>query len=93
MNATLHAEQPMITTILNYPGFQTLPKGVRRMLLVSEAYFFNVPALDHQKQKVAARRANRGSEDFMGIPLLPADIAFDAPALIARDGWRGSVAV
>jgi len=59
------------------------------MLLVSEAYFFNVPALDHQKQKVAARRANRGSEDFMGIPLLPADIAFDAPALISAGRMEG----
>jgi hypothetical protein len=30
----------MNTTILNYPGFQTLPKGVKQMLLFSEAHFF-----------------------------------------------------
>jgi hypothetical protein len=30
----------MNATILNYPGFQTLPKGVKQMLLVSESYFF-----------------------------------------------------
>lgn len=24
----------------NYPGFQELPKGIRRMLLVSETHFF-----------------------------------------------------
>ena len=80
INATLHAEQPMNTTILNYPGFRTLPKGVRQMLLVSEAYFFNEPAPDHQAQKVAARRAIQDAKDFMGIPFLPAAIALDVPA-------------
>ena len=80
MNATLHAQQPMNTTILNYPGFQTLPKGVRQMLLVSEAYFFNEPAPDHQEQKVTARRANQDAMDLMGIPFLPAAIAVDVPA-------------
>ncbi len=50
------------------------------MLLVSEAYFFNEPASDHQEQRVAARRANRGSKDFMGIPFLPAGFALDVPA-------------
>ena len=80
MNAPLHAEQPMNMTILNYPGFPTLPKGVRQMLLVSEAYFFNEPAPDHREQKVLAGRANRGSKDFMGISLLPAGVASDVPA-------------
>ena len=70
----------MNTTILNYPGFQTLPKGVRQMLLVSEAYFFNEPASHHQEQEVVAQRANRGAEDFMGISLLPAGCALDMPA-------------
>ncbi len=79
MNITLHAEQLMNTTILNYPGFQTLPKGVRQMLLVSEAYFFNEPASPHQEQKVVARRANRGAKDFMGISFLPAEYALDMP--------------
>jgi hypothetical protein len=80
MNTTLHAEQPMNTTILNYPGFQTLPKGVRQMLLVSEAYFFNEPAPHHQEQEVVARGANRASKDFMGIALLPVGFALDVPA-------------
>jgi hypothetical protein len=30
----------MNASILNYPGFQTLPKGIKQMLLVSEAFFF-----------------------------------------------------
>ncbi len=80
MNETLHAERPMNTTILNYPGFQSLPKGVRQMLLVSEAYFFNEPASDHREQEVVAKRANRSSKDFMGIPLLPVGFALDLPA-------------
>jgi len=67
----------MNTTILNYPGFQTLPKGVRQMLLVSEAYFFNEPAPDHQAQRVVAKRADRGSEDFMGNPLINAGITLE----------------
>jgi len=78
MNETLHAEQPMNTTILNYPGFQTLPKGVRQMLLVSEAYFFNEPASHHHEQEAVAERANQGSSDFMGIPLMNAGIALEA---------------
>ena len=80
MNATLHAEQPMNRTILSYPGFQTLPKGVRQMLLVSEAYFFNLPASHHQEQNIATRPANRGSKEFMGISLLPAGFALDVSA-------------
>jgi len=80
MNTTLHAEQPMNTTILNYPGFQDLPRGVRRMLLVSEAYFFNEPAPDHHEPKVVAKRADRSATDLMGIPLLPAGFALNVPA-------------
>ena len=59
MNATLHTEQATNTTVLNYPGFQALPKGVRQMLLVSEAYFFNEPAPEHREQEVAEERANQ----------------------------------
>ena len=50
------------------------------MLLVSEAYFFNEPAPDHQVQRVGAKRANRGSKEFMGISLFPAGFALDVPA-------------
>ena len=80
MNATQHAEQSMNTTILNYPGFQTLPKGVRQMLLVSESYFFNEPAASQPMKKFITKRINRGSRDFMGIPLLPAKVALDVAA-------------
>ena|SRR5665213_2201805 len=43
----------MNATILNYPGFQTLPKGAKRMLVASEAYFFDQPAPYRAKQNGA----------------------------------------
>ena len=80
MNATRHVKEHKNMTILNYPGFQTLPKGVRQMLLVSEAYFFNEPASRHIEQTVASTRANRGSTDIMGILLLPMKMEVDVAA-------------
>jgi hypothetical protein len=73
MNATLYAELPVNMTTLSYPGFQSLPKGVRQMLLVSESYFFNEPPPERQEQKLAVRvkRVCRSGKDFMGIPMLP----------------------
>ena len=86
INAALDAEQPMNTTILNHPGFQTLPKGLRQTLLFSETYFFNEAAPDHQAQKVVAERAGRSAAEFMGIPLLPAGFHYriqDEAAMLA----------
>jgi len=62
MNTTLQMEQPMNTTILNYPGFHALPKGIKQMLLVSEAHFFDQPASHHREPEDAAQetRSNRG---------------------------------
>jgi hypothetical protein len=45
----------MNTSIMNYPGFQTLPKGVRQMLLVSEAHFFDQPVSHRQPQTAPAQ--------------------------------------
>jgi hypothetical protein len=77
LNATSHEAQQMNTTILNYPGFQTLPRGVRQMLLVSEAFFFNEPAPCHRDHRVAAMQAGRDLNDLMGIPVFNADIALE----------------
>jgi hypothetical protein len=41
----------MHTTILNYPGFQALPKGIKQMLVASEEHFFDQPASHHKEQK------------------------------------------
>jgi hypothetical protein len=53
MNTTMQAERTINTTILNYPGFQGLPKGIKQMLLVSELYFFDQPASHHHEQNKA----------------------------------------
>jgi hypothetical protein len=50
MTTTSQAEQPMNPTILNYPGFQTLPRGIKQMLLVSESHFFNQDTSHYKKQ-------------------------------------------
>jgi hypothetical protein len=52
----------MNTTILNYPGFQSLPKGARQMLLVSEAHFFEESATHAAEQSAGAQEviARRG---------------------------------
>jgi hypothetical protein len=48
MNITSQMEQQMKATISNCPDFQTLPQGVKKMLLVSEAHFSDEPgALRH----------------------------------------------
>jgi hypothetical protein len=78
MNTVELAEQPMNTTILNYPGFPSLPKGVKQMLLASEAFFFDEPASHPQPRPRPVRRLNRGSTDFMGIKILRA--GFPNPA-------------
>ena len=33
----------MKSIVVTYPGYQSLPKGVKRMLVVSEDYFFCQP--------------------------------------------------
>jgi len=47
----------MNTTILNYPDFQSLPEGLKQMLLVSEAHFCDHPASHHQDQ-ISQMKAN-----------------------------------
>jgi hypothetical protein len=72
MNSTLQAEQRMNTSVINYPGFQTLPKAVKKMLLVSEAHFFEQPAPHPQEQRVLAQeiRSNQGLRSFLVNPLM-----------------------
>jgi hypothetical protein len=41
----------MNTTILNYPGFQTLPKEIKQLLVASEAQYFDQPASFHRNQR------------------------------------------
>jgi hypothetical protein len=37
----MQSHQTMKLIMNTYPGFQTLPKGVKQMLLVSESFFFD----------------------------------------------------
>lgn len=57
----------MNSTILNYPGFQNLPKGTRQMLLVSEAHFFEQSASHHNEHDGATQEmiAKRGFKVFL----------------------------
>jgi hypothetical protein len=52
----------MNTTIMNYPGFQTLPKGLKQMLLVSEAHFFDQPARPPQEKRRAVQATITGRD-------------------------------
>jgi hypothetical protein len=63
----------MDTTILNYPGFQTLPKGVRRMLIVSEEFFFDQPASHRQDESGCGHVVNFAFEhsQFYNSPQRP----------------------
>ena len=80
MNTELQAEQQMNTTILNYPGFQTLPKGVKQMLLISEAHFFEQPAPHHQQQNERPQEMGtyRNLKDLWRSPLIRVNIALEA---------------
>jgi hypothetical protein len=80
MAGTLQTEEQMNSTILNYPGFQTLPKGVKQMLLVSEAHFFDQSAPHHKEQNVVAQemRPNQGLRNFSASPLINLGIALKA---------------
>jgi ABC-type phosphate transport system permease subunit len=63
MNTTLQDQQPMNETILNYPGFHILPKGIKQMLLVSEAHFFDQP-VSHRKEQKGVAPEIRGTRGF-----------------------------
>lgn len=52
----------MNATILNYPGFQTLPKGVKQMLLMSETHFFKEAVPPHFEDNSVARAATPAAE-------------------------------
>jgi len=59
------------------------------MLLVFPRHTFSMYRVGSSEAKGCGQASQRGSEDFMGIPLLPADIAFDAPALDSAGRMEG----
>jgi hypothetical protein len=56
-----------------------LPKGVKQMLLVSEAHFFDQPASHHKEQKgtTQAIRTHGGLKDFFRSPLINSAITLE----------------
>jgi hypothetical protein len=52
------------TTIFNYPGFQSLPKGIKQMLVITEAQLFDQP-ISQQPEQSTAPRADGALEIFM----------------------------
>ena len=68
----------MNTTILNYPGFQSLPKGIKQMLLVSESHFFDMPAPHQEQQKVVPleMRTHDGFKIALASLFRPPGVAF-----------------
>jgi hypothetical protein len=74
-------EENMNTSIMNYPGFQNLPKGARQMLLFSETHFFNEDAARPAAQADAARerRSRQALRSLMTRLTIAAGIPSDAP--------------
>jgi hypothetical protein len=64
-------------SILNYPGFQTLPRGARQLLLVSETHFFEQPASHRQNLNGIAQavRASRCLKVLLTTLFITAGIA------------------
>jgi hypothetical protein len=88
-------ERPMNASILNYPGFQTLPKGVKQMLVASEAHFFDQPAPHYKEQRDNGYGRRRAWEAFKrsdyepGVMenVFPCPIVHEAGSLLPR--WTG----
>jgi hypothetical protein len=94
-------ERPMNTTILSYPGFQALPKGVKQMLLASETYFFenDTPRCADRHYVTRIARNNRRARFLWRTPLMMPGLAFDVPICARgreesarRDQYGGALA-
>jgi hypothetical protein len=56
---------PTPTIAFSYPGFQALPAGVKRMLVVSESFFFD------QKDAAVSPKKVSGRENRIGQNMKP----------------------
>jgi len=79
MNTLIETGHQMNETILNYPGFQNLPKGVKRMLLASETHFFDQPTSHHENPATAETRTHRHFTEFLTSQWVKAGIVLQAP--------------
>jgi hypothetical protein len=92
----------MNTSILSYPGFQSLPKGVKQMLVASEEHFFEQPVSHYSEQKEDgySRRSVWGPvkkaacEQRVTGELLPCPILHDGSSVLPRwIGWTNKRAL
>jgi hypothetical protein len=60
------------TIILTYPGFQSLPKGLKQMLVASESFFFG-------EAKSVATNANDGKPKDAKTAQFPMVAGFHGP--------------
>ena len=72
-------EQQINTTLLNWEGIRTLPKGDKQMLLVSEAHIFDNPASHSQTQKDTTHEINinRTTKDLWNGPWMNVGLPLD----------------
>jgi hypothetical protein len=81
MKTLIETGHQMNETILNYPGFQNLPKGVKRMLLASETHFFDQPAshCQYEKPETAVTRVHRHFTELLTGQWVKARVVLQAP--------------
>jgi len=65
--------QHLKSIMMTYPGFQTLPRGIKKLLLVSESFFFREAATLRSMHPGNARHlpSPRGGPEtwfFRGLP-------------------------
>jgi hypothetical protein len=76
----METNQTMKLIMMTYPGFQELPKGVKKMLLVSETFFFDEPHTDAHPNGLSSPAATRSAFHAHAVP---------TPMSIARTGNSG----
>ena len=73
----------MKSIITTYPDFHALPKGIKRMLLASESFFF-AEAFSERHQEPQPTTAPR-SKPLAGVQPLP---RFSEPSSIFGSEWK-----
>jgi hypothetical protein len=58
----------MKSIITTYPGFQTLPKGIKMLLLASEDFFFGEAGSSKEKPKASANKRFSGRAGRASAP-------------------------
>jgi len=73
----------MKSIITTYPDFHALPKGIKRMLLASESFFF-AEAYSKRRQDSQPTTGSR-AKPLAGVQPLP---RFNTPSSIFGSAWK-----